>query len=79
MMKKTARKNLLMDRLHKGFVLTCIAATVYGTFWYSMRFANYFLNTKPVREKKELLQSQELLKEGSYDKLLVDPAQTIKS
>lgn len=77
-MKKTPVRNAIIDKLHKGFVLTCVAVTVYGIGHLGLRWYRYFTVLRPEAKKRELLENKNLLAEGSSD-LLQDSAQTLKS
>lgn len=68
-MRKVARKNIIMDRLHKGFVVGCIVVTLYGLSSLGQRWYRYFTVLRPQQKQRELLAKQELLAEGSSDKL----------
>lgn len=72
-MKKVAKKNILIERIHKGFVLGCIALTLYGLTGLGQRWYRYFTVLKPEAKQKELLEKQKLLEEGSSE-ILKDPA-----
>lgn len=77
-MKKTARRSLILDKLHKGFVLTCIGVTLYGLTHFGMRWYNYFAVLRPEAKRRELLEKQKLLSEGSSD-VLIDSAMNLKT
>lgn len=64
-MKKTARNNLILDRLHKGVVVTCIGLTFYGCFLLSLRVHRYFTVIRPARQEQDL----KMIKEGSSDNI----------
>lgn len=72
-MRKSIVRNLWLDRFHKGFVWTCLSVTLVGTALYGTRFVHYFTVTKPEQDRKKLLEQQELLSEGAYDKVMEDP------
>lgn len=72
-MKKSARKSLLLDRLHKGFVLTCIGVSLFGLSHLGYRWYRYFTVLRPDAKRKELMEKEQLLAEGSSD-LLKDKA-----
>lgn len=65
-MKRQAR-NALMDRAHRGFVLTCIGLTAYGTYLLSLRVYRYFTVLAPAKKayQLELLQKAEKEKDNS--------------
>ncbi|XP_065168804.1 uncharacterized protein [Atheta coriaria] len=77
-MKKVAKSNILLDRLHKGVVLTCIGITLYGVGHLGLRWYRYFTVLRPEAKQRELLDQQKLLTEGSSNiDLLTDSAKTI--
>ncbi|XP_044743732.1 uncharacterized protein LOC123305954 [Chrysoperla carnea] len=76
-MQKKMRPSLILDRLHKGFVCACLGLTVYGGYLLSLRAYRYFAYIKPMREQQKLKSQEELLAEGSSDKI-VDSAPEIK-
>lgn len=67
MLKKFRNTSVLMDRLHKGFVVTCIAATLFGLTIAGHRTYLYFTVTRPTRDQEELrkLKMNENLKDGN--------------
>ncbi|EAT39695.1 AAEL008553-PA [Aedes aegypti] len=75
-MKKQA-KNLLMDKLHRGVVYTCIGLTLYGSYMLGQRFYRYFTVIKPAR----LAEEQRMLEAGAGPGPLVsaDSAPTLKT
>lgn len=54
MLKKNRQSSHFIDKLHKGFVITCIAATIYGLAVAGHRGYQYLTVTKPAREAEEL-------------------------
>lgn len=44
----------ILDRLHKGFVITCMGVTLYGTFLLGMRVYRYFTVIQPANKEAEL-------------------------
>ncbi|XP_063900134.1 uncharacterized protein LOC135119657 [Zophobas morio] len=72
-MKRGPKGSLLVDRLHKGFVLTCIAVTVYGCSVLAMRGYRYYTDVRPQLQKKQLLEQQNLLAEGSSEGFKATP------
>ncbi|XP_019865079.1 uncharacterized protein LOC109594312 [Aethina tumida] len=77
-MKKTpSRNSALVDKLHKGFVLTCIGVTIYGFSMLGLKYYNYLTKTKPLLDQQKLKEAEGLLAEGSSD-LLYDTAKTMK-
>ncbi|CAG9786208.1 unnamed protein product [Diatraea saccharalis] len=69
-MKKYAR-NYLYDKLHRGGVLICIGLTLYGSVLLGDHFYKYFKYVRPQIEASKAAAEQELLAEGSSDKLLL--------
>ena len=65
-----------MDRMHKGFVLTCVAVTIYALGNLGSYCYKYFTVTKPAMKERERLETQTLLKEGSSE-LLGDSAANV--
>ncbi|XP_018577547.1 uncharacterized protein LOC108915878 [Anoplophora glabripennis] len=72
-MKKSPIKSALIDKLHKGFVCTCIAVTIYGFSAIGLFYYRYLTEVKP----KKLLENQSLLAEGSSE-VLKDNVETLK-
>ncbi|CAH1369144.1 unnamed protein product [Tenebrio molitor] len=68
-MKKVPKSSLLAERLHKGFVCTCIAVTIYGCSVMAIRGYRYYTEIKPELQRKQNLEKQSLLEEGSSDNL----------
>lgn len=52
-----------MDKLHRGFVITCIGMTTYGMYLLGWRVHRYFTVIKPMKEQAEL----KMIQEGSND------------
>lgn len=52
-MKKIPTSKIL-DKLHRGVVITCIGLTLYGTVLIGNRVYRYFNVVKPHREALEL-------------------------
>lgn len=77
-MRKTPVKSIIIDRLHKGFVLTCVAVTVYGLGHLGLRWYRYFTVLRPEAKRRELMENKNLLAEGSSE-LLQDSAQQIQT
>lgn len=77
-MKKLARKSAMLDKVHRGLVLACIGITIYGTAHLGMRWYRYFTVLRPEQKRRELLEKQELLAEGSSESLR-DTAQDLKT
>lgn len=76
-MKKLAKRSVLMDRLHKGFVVTCMGATIISAVYLVFGAYNYFAVYKPVAKQRQILEKQQLLAEGSSDNLK-DTAATLQ-
>lgn len=77
-MKKIAKSNALVDKLHKGGVLTCLAITVAGTAYLAFRGYYHLYVVKPGRLQEELKEKQALLLEGASDRLQ-DPAKPLSA
>lgn len=65
MQKKRLNNNALLDRLHRGAVLTCLGVTVVGTLFLGTKLYYYYTVIKPERQKTEFKQ---LISEGAHDK-----------
>lgn len=76
-MKKTPARNIIADRLHKGFVLTCVAVTLYGVGHLGLRWYRYFTVLRPEAKQRELMEKQNLLAEGSSE-MLQDSAENLR-
>lgn len=68
-MRKQPRVGVYLDYLHKGFVCTCIAATLYGCSYLMFRGFNYYTNVRPEIQKYKDTENKKLLAEGSSDNL----------
>lgn len=68
-MRKIARRSLIADTLHKGFVCACVGLTLYGTCHLGWRFYRYYTVIRPEQETKDLAMKQSILAEGSSDNL----------
>lgn len=66
-MKKLPKRSLLLDRFHKGFVLACVAVTVYAVSNFGLGWYNYYTVLKPAAREKQLLEKEALLREGSSE------------
>lgn len=78
MLRKTARANAILDKLHKGVVCACVGITLYGTYLFGWRIHRYFTVIKPQKDQKQLMEKQNLLAEGSSD-MLKDMAPQLKT
>ncbi|XP_053608095.1 uncharacterized protein LOC128673941 [Plodia interpunctella] len=67
-MRKHAR-NHLYDKLHRGGVIVCIGLTIYGSILLGDHFYKYFKYVRPQIQEAKAATEQELLSEGSSDKL----------
>jgi hypothetical protein len=65
MIIKRRTRNQIVDKLHKGVVLACIGATVYGCVLLGLRAYNYFTIVKPQRKLREIEDNKHLLHEGA--------------
>ncbi|KAH1001435.1 hypothetical protein HUJ04_005456 [Dendroctonus ponderosae] len=77
-MRKVPKGSIIANYLHKGFVNTCIAATVVGSGYMAYRGYVYLTEVRPQFVEKKKLEQQKLLAEGSWDSLK-DPALEIRS
>ncbi|XP_018319423.1 uncharacterized protein LOC108732921 [Agrilus planipennis] len=68
-MRKSPTRNALLNRLHKGVVVICVAVTLYGTGYLAMRGYRYLTVIRPEIKKKQLAENQLLLAEGSHENL----------
>ncbi|XP_062554342.1 uncharacterized protein LOC134219584 [Armigeres subalbatus] len=75
-MKKQA-KNLLLDKLHRGVVYTCMGLTLYGTYLLGHRVYRHFTVIKPaiLAEEKRMLEAGA----GSGPTVTLDTAPTLKT
>uniref|UniRef100_A0A182QD97 Cytochrome c oxidase assembly factor 3 mitochondrial coiled-coil domain-containing protein n=1 Tax=Anopheles farauti TaxID=69004 RepID=A0A182QD97_9DIPT len=74
-MKKQSR-NLLLDRLHRGVVYTCMGLTLYGSYMLGVRVYRYFTVIKPARQAEEL----KMLEAGAANQApALDTAPTLTS
>jgi hypothetical protein len=80
MIIKRRTRNQIVDTLHKGVVLACVGATVYGCVLLGLRVHKYFTVTKPQQKLKEIEANKHLLREGaeSSDSALQDSAPELK-
>ncbi|XP_028043921.1 uncharacterized protein LOC114253297 [Bombyx mandarina] len=69
-MKKYGSRNALYDKLHKGGVLVCIGLTLYGTVLLTDHFYKYFKYVRPQIQASKAAAEQELLSEGSSEKIM---------
>lgn len=76
-MRKFPKRNVLLDKLHKGFVIACMGVTLLGTAYLGMGAYHYFMVYKPEAKQRRLLEKQQLLAEGSSENLK-DIAPTLK-
>ena len=58
MLRKRRPAGYLIDKLHKGFVLSCIGVTLYGLGVAGHRAYLYFTVTRPARAEEQLRQLQ---------------------
>ncbi|XP_055541280.1 uncharacterized protein LOC129727453 [Wyeomyia smithii] len=47
-------KNILLDRLHRGAVYTCMGVTLWASYVIGARLYHYFTVVKPARKAEEL-------------------------
>jgi hypothetical protein len=79
-MLKRRTKNQIIDTLHKGVVLACVGATVYGCVLLGFRIHRYFTVIRPQQKLKEIEENKHLLLEGteSSESALKDSAPELK-
>jgi hypothetical protein len=79
-MIKRRTRNKILDTLHKGVVLTCVGATVYGCVLLGLRVHRYFTVIRPQQKMKEIEENKHLLIEGTEtsEKSLQDSAPELK-
>lgn len=68
-MRKYA-KNLLYDKLHRGAVLVCVGLTLYGSVILGDHVYKYFRYVRPRIQASKAAAEQELLSEGSSEKIV---------
>lgn len=68
-MRKFPKRNVVLDKLHRGFVSTCFGVALGGAVYFVYGWYNYYSVVKPAVVQKDLLNKQELLLEGSSEKL----------
>ncbi|XP_023021148.1 uncharacterized protein [Leptinotarsa decemlineata] len=66
-MKKHPVRNAIIDKFHRGFVYTCIGASIYAFSQIVSRFYHYYTVVKPQLAKQQLMEKEELLAEGSSE------------
>lgn len=76
-MKRPAQ-SLLIDRMHRGFVYTCMGLTAYGSYLLGLRVYRFFTVIKPEVNayQQQLLQHGGLANEHKAD---ADSAAQIKA
>ncbi|CAD7087464.1 unnamed protein product [Hermetia illucens] len=62
---KKPRQNHLLDRLHRGVVISCIGLTLYGSYLLGARVYRYFTVIRPAIKEAELKRIEE---QSSLDK-----------
>lgn len=77
-MRKIPKRSILLDRLHKGFVLSCVGITIFGTGYLGIGWYRYFAVMKPAAKQRQLLENQDLLREGSSE-ILEDSSPVLRS
>jgi len=57
MLKRVPRKDLIIDKMHRGAVLACVGLTFVGLFICGERAVNYLTRVKPekIAAREELL------------------------
>lgn len=74
MLRKKAA-NELLNKLHKGFVLGCVALTLGGLGVLGVKAFHYLSVVRPAAKERQLEAQQELLGEGA--EALVDGAPAV--
>ncbi|XP_047104673.1 uncharacterized protein LOC124741220 [Schistocerca piceifrons] len=74
MLRKKAA-NELLNKLHRGFVLSCVALTIGGCGLLGMNTFRYFTVVRPAIKERQLEAQQELLGEGA--ETLTDAAPSV--
>uniref|UniRef100_A0A4P6DAV3 Protein panstrongylus lignarius n=1 Tax=Rhodnius prolixus TaxID=13249 RepID=A0A4P6DAV3_RHOPR len=69
---------LILDRLHKAFVLACFTTTIVGLGVIGVRGANYFLYVYPQIKAQRAKDEENLLLEGKPEDILPDSATILK-
>ncbi|XP_037935746.1 uncharacterized protein LOC119669796 [Teleopsis dalmanni] len=54
MQKRRIKTSSILDKLHRGFVYTCIGVTLIGTYALGERVYRYFTVVRPQRKQEEL-------------------------
>lgn len=76
-MRKVPRVSRLGDYLHRGFVVTCAAVTLFATMDLGLRVYNYYSVIKPQRDREEKLRMAEE-KTSAAEADMTDSAQTLR-
>lgn len=71
------RKYVIYDKLHRGFVITCMTATVVGLTFLGIGCYEILTKVRPQIAEKDKLVKEELLKEGR--EVIVDNIPTLKT
>lgn len=61
---KRRRKEILYDKLHRGFVNTCIGVSVAASLYIGYKAYEYFRYIRPLQLAQNQLIEKELLLEG---------------
>lgn len=66
-MQKQRRIGFYLDYMHKGFVCTCIAVTLYGFSQVFYRTFTYYTIVRPQIQKLKDAENKKLLAEGASE------------
>lgn len=65
--QKQRKVGFYLDYFHKGFVCTCIAATLYGFSYVMYRSFTYYTDVRPQIQKLKDAENRKLLAEGASE------------
>lgn len=57
-------KNLIYDKMHRGFVYASVAVTIGGSIFLGVQVYHYFTVVKPLQKQMMIEREQQLLSEG---------------
>lgn len=78
-MRKLPQASRLAEYLHKGFVLTCVGVTLFGTMNLGMRVYNYYSVIKPQRDREAERLSLAEKETGAVEVDMTDNALPLKA
>ncbi|XP_076244619.1 uncharacterized protein LOC143185472 [Calliopsis andreniformis] len=64
MLPKYKSKEYILDKLHRGFVNTCVAVTIISGSMLSYKIYEYIRYVRPLHKTLQLKAQEELLAEG---------------